>query len=72
MTYIGIDPGKKGSLALLENGKVSIFPFDEDTYINVLGKVCCHVRLRQAERDSGLEENRWQLNWNSGSVSSGL
>lgn len=47
MTYIGVDPGKKGSLALLENGAVSIFPFSEDTYIDVLSKVdpraavCC-------------------------------
>lgn len=45
MTFIGIDPGKKGSLALLENGKVSIFPFDEDTYINVLGKVDPHTAV---------------------------
>lgn len=45
MTYIGIDPGKKGSLALLENGAVSIFPFDEDTYINVLGKVDPHAAV---------------------------
>lgn len=42
MTYIGVDPGKKGSLALLENGAVSIFPFSEDTYIEVLGKVDPH------------------------------
>ena len=47
MIYIGCDPGKKGSLALLEDGKVSIFPFSEDTYIDVLSKVdpraavCC-------------------------------
>ena len=45
MIYIGCDPGKKGSLALLENGKVSIFPFDEDTYINVLGKVDPHAAV---------------------------
>lgn len=45
MIYIGCDPGKKGSLALLENGKVSIFPFDEDTYINVLGKVDPHTAV---------------------------
>ena len=45
MTYIGIDPGKKGSLALLEDGRVSIFPFDEDTYINVLGKVDPHAAV---------------------------
>lgn len=42
MIYIGIDPGKKGSLALLENGAVSIFPFSEDTYIDVLSKVDPH------------------------------
>lgn len=42
MTFIGVDPGKKGSLALLEDGKVSIFPFSEDTYIDVLSKVDPH------------------------------
>lgn len=46
-TYIGIDPGKKGALAVLENGAVRAYPFDEDTYIAVLGQVdpraamCC-------------------------------
>lgn len=45
MTYIGIDPGKKGSLALLENGAVSIFPFSEDTYIDVLSKVDPHAAV---------------------------
>lgn len=45
MTFIGVDPGKKGSLALLENGAVSIFPFDEDTYIEVLGKVAHHASI---------------------------
>lgn len=43
MTYIGVDPGKKGSLTLLDDGKVSIFPFDEDTYITVLAKVDPHA-----------------------------
>ena len=42
MIYIGVDPGQKGSLALLEDGKVSIFPFSEDTYIDVLSKVDPH------------------------------
>lgn len=45
MTFIGVDPGKKGSLALLENGAVSIFPFDEDTYIEMLGKVAPHASI---------------------------
>lgn len=45
MTFIGVDPGKKGSLALLENGAVSIFPFDEDTCIEVLGKVAPHTSI---------------------------
>ena len=45
MIYIGVDPGKKGSLALLENGAVSIFPFSEDTYIEVLGKVDPHAAV---------------------------
>lgn len=42
MIYIGCDPGKKGSLALLEDGRVSIFPFSEDAYIDVLGTVHPH------------------------------
>ena len=47
MVYIGCDPGKKGSLAVLEDGKVSAYPFSEDAYIAVLGgidphqAVCC-------------------------------
>ena len=46
-TYIGIDPGKKGALAVLENGAVRAYPFDETAYIAVLGQVdpraavCC-------------------------------
>lgn len=48
MTYIGIDPGKKGSLAVLEDqGRVTVYPFSEDAYIAVLSTigprsaVCC-------------------------------
>ena len=47
MTYIGCDPGKKGSLAVLRDGVVSVYPFDENVYIDVLvaidphDAVCC-------------------------------
>ena len=47
MTYIGIDPGKKGTLAILEDGDISLYPFDEDVYIQVLSainpcsSICC-------------------------------
>lgn len=42
MTYIGCDPGKKGSLAVLKDGVVSVYPFDENAYIAVLGAVDPH------------------------------
>lgn len=33
MTYIGIDPGKKGALAIIHpDGVTSVFPFSEETY----------------------------------------
>lgn len=49
MTYIGIDPGKKGALAIIDtdNDSVRIFPFDGDTYrqrlmvIEGLPSRCC-------------------------------
>lgn len=48
MTYIGIDPGKKGALAAIhEDGSVSVIPFDERRYIVFLGLIagndvkCC-------------------------------
>lgn len=37
MTYIGIDPGKSGSLSIIrEDGGVEIYPFDRELYRNVL------------------------------------
>ena len=42
MTYIGCDPGKKGSLAILRDGVVSVYPFDENAYIDVLGSIDPH------------------------------
>ena len=42
MVYIGVDPGKRGSMALLDGGKVSVYPFSEDAYIAVLGAVDPH------------------------------
>lgn len=49
MIYIGIDPGKKGALAIIDtdNDSVRIFPFDGDTYrqrlmvIEGLPSRCC-------------------------------
>lgn len=33
MIYVGIDPGKKGALAVIsDDGAVSVVPFDQDTY----------------------------------------
>lgn len=36
MTYIGIDPGKSGALAVIKDGGVFVGPFDERTYIDVM------------------------------------
>lgn len=44
MIYIGIDPGKKGALALLdtrENNKPLIIPFDPEKYIDTLWAIKC-------------------------------
>lgn len=49
MIYIGIDPGKKGALAIIDtdNDSIRIFPFDADTYrqrlmvIEGLPSKCC-------------------------------
>lgn len=32
MVYIGIDPGKNGALAIMENDSVTVIPFDEKNY----------------------------------------
>ncbi len=45
MTYIGIDPGKNGALALIDGDKTHTFRFDKDAYRSVLSDigvaVCC-------------------------------
>lgn len=47
MTYIGIDPGKNGGLAILNGEEVQTFRYDRDTYRCVLSDlrgekaVCC-------------------------------
>ena len=48
MIAVGIDPGKKGAMAVIhEDGSVGVFPFDERRYIVYLGLIagndvkCC-------------------------------
>ena len=49
MTYIGIDPGKDGALAvIIDSGKASIVPFDQDAYKLVLRQFCMQARMAQA------------------------
>lgn len=36
MTYIGIDPGKKGGLAIIDKGIAQVLPFDERDYLDAL------------------------------------
>lgn len=45
-TYVGIDPGKSGALALIhEDGAIETYAFDPAVYVVVLGRVAeyCHV-----------------------------
>lgn len=47
MTYIGIDPGKAGAIAIIEDDAVITAPFDQDEYVDLLFRVnekeavCC-------------------------------
>lgn len=34
MTYIGIDPGKKGAFAIIAEKTVSVFPYEEDSFVD--------------------------------------
>ena len=36
MVYIGIDPGKNGGIAIIENGFIMVHPFSEETLIKEL------------------------------------
>ena len=39
MIYIGIDPGRSGSMAILwENGSTEVIPFDPALYVNAISK----------------------------------
>jgi len=35
-SYIGIDPGKKGAMAIIRGDRVDLWPFDPENYRNVL------------------------------------
>ena len=39
MTYIGIDPGKKGGLAIIYNRIAQVLPFDERDYLDALRSI---------------------------------
>ena len=36
MTIIGVDPGKKGGYAIIEDDHYEVFPWDDDTFVNRL------------------------------------
>lgn len=36
MIYIGIDPGKKGAMAVIDRSQTVLFPFSEGEYVNAL------------------------------------
>lgn len=46
MTYIGIDPGAKGGLAVIRDGGITVAPYEKSRYIEILSRVpldsvCC-------------------------------
>lgn len=46
MTYIGIDPGAKGGLAVIRDGGIIVAPYEKSRYIEILSRVptdsvCC-------------------------------
>ena len=59
MIYIGIDPGKKGAIALLSGGTIHVSTFDRKRYASILksaadsaeGAMCCleHVGARPGQ-----------------------
>lgn len=57
MTYIGIDPGKSGALAIINGDEVNIFPFDKQIYVEELLKVdetdaiCCLEHVNSLPHD---------------------
>ena len=46
LTYIGIDPGAKGGLAVIRDGGITVAPYEKSRYIELLSRVppdsvCC-------------------------------
>ena len=57
MTYIGIDPGKSGALAIIDGDDVRTFLFDKDVYLRELlrvdekNAVCCLEHVNSFPHD---------------------
>ena len=43
MIYIGIDPGKKGAMAIIDGENVRIVPFDKDEYMHQIAETAAAV-----------------------------
>ena len=60
MTYIGIDPGKSGALAIINGDEVKIFPFDKQTYVEELlkvdetGAICCLEKVHAMPKNGAV------------------
>jgi crossover junction endodeoxyribonuclease RuvC len=54
MIYIGIDPGKAGSLAIINGDDVEIIPFDEEKYIKTLEKYALYRKACVLEHVSAM------------------
>lgn len=58
--FIGIDPGKKGALAIIDGENIEIHPYDQTEYISVLkivkqhGNVTCCIEDVHALRGNGI------------------
>ncbi len=59
MTYIGIDPGKKGAIAVIDGDNVELYKFDKKTYLRVLYNapnhaVCCLEHVNAMPHNGGV------------------
>lgn len=42
MIFIGIDPGQSGALAIIKDGEIELYPFDEHEYISAMNNLSAY------------------------------
>lgn len=68
MVYIGIDPGRSGALAIIDDTGVYLFAFDEEKYIEALKKVparavCCLEHVHSMPKQGVTSSFNFGLNF---------